>query len=83
MQNKFNLPEFCYGEDPCNSGTIILFKRNVSGYYPTDLKGDFMEFNKTLGVSREEAEAMKFGSMFGWDVPGANPECHKGKFENK
>ena len=42
-----------------------------------------MKFNEALGVSREEAEAMKVGSMYGWDVPGANPEFYKGKFETK
>lgn len=82
MKNN-NLPEFCYGEDTCCPGVIVIFKRGVSGYFQTDLKGDFMEFNKVLGVSREEVEAMRAGSMFGWDVPGANPEFYKGKFEVK
>lgn len=28
-------------------------------------------------------KAMKIGSMYSWDVPGANPEFYKGKFEAK
>lgn len=82
MKNN-NLPEFCYGEDTCNPGSIIVLKKGMSGYYPSDLKGDFMHYNKQIGVSREQAEAMKVGSMFSWDVPGANPEFYKGKFEVK
>lgn len=82
MKNN-NLPEFCYGEDACMPESVIILKRGMSGYIPTELKGNYMEYNKKIGVSREQAEAMKVGSMFSWDAPGANPEFYKGKFEVK
>jgi len=32
--------------------------------------------NKSIGVSKAEREAMNVGSLFGWDVPGANPAMY-------
>lgn len=35
------------------------------------------EMNKRAGVTPEQAEAMQIGSMFGWEVPGADPDMHR------
>jgi hypothetical protein len=35
-----------------------------------------LEMNRELGVTRQQMEAMKVGSMFGWDVPGADPKSY-------
>ena len=32
------------------------------------------EMNKRARVTPEQAQAMEMGSMFGWEVPGANPD---------
>lgn len=34
------------------------------------------EMNKRAGVTPAQALAMQIGSMFGWEVPGANPDMH-------
>ena len=56
-------------------------KRGESGYYPsgwstTDAQENRRiadEQNRKLGVTTAQEEAMKIGSMCGWDVPGADP----------
>ena len=35
------------------------------------------EYNANLGVSKEQAEAMRAGSMFGFHVPAADPKTAK------
>ena len=74
------LPEVCYSVLP-GTGELIIIKRGESGYYRTDYsskdKAENIEMkdfnNERLGVTKVEEECMKVGSMFGWDVPGANP----------
>lgn len=36
-----------------------------------------MEHNEKIGVTWAQMQGMITGSMFGWDVPGANPELHE------
>jgi hypothetical protein len=72
------LPEFCFGTDPITN-EVILIKRGEQGYYRYyngTLKGKekARELNEQLGVTIAQAEAMFVGSMFGWHVPGANPD---------
>ena len=82
MKNSFNLPDFCFANDNLNEAKIIIIKYGESGYYPTEYSGDAMEYNEKIGVSKYEMEAMITGSMFGWDVPGANLKLHE-KFYNE
>ena len=75
-----SLPEHCYS---ClsDTGEIIILKRGETGYYKTDIhcagKGDAKEisngYNFKLGVSKAQEAAMLAGSMFGFDVPAADP----------
>lgn len=69
------------------TGEVIMIKRGESGYFaqPNLQDRNVDELNETFGVTKEQAEAMVAGSMFGFDVPAANPklyedETHKGKF---
>ena len=48
-----------------------------SGYTPIRKQGNSRaanEMNRELGITPAQAEAMKVGSMFGWNVPGADPK---------
>jgi len=70
------LPSIAYTEHPTEKKTVAL-RRGESGYCELDdeyasIPAD--ELNKSLGVTTAQAEAMKVGSMFGWDAPGADPK---------
>lgn len=78
---RSSLPEQCYGVLP-NTGEFIIVKKGESGYYQTDISMGSKEenraladeYNGKLGVSKAQAAAMLVGSMFGWQVPGADPK---------
>lgn len=62
----------------------VLVKRGEVGYYPTDYEfpGKLVDdLNARLGVSKEQAMAMEVGSLFGFHVPGADPDYWNGKIE--
>ena len=75
-----NLPERCYSV-LSGSDEIIIIKRGEKGYFKTDIpvtdkdeaRSIVNEYNTKLGVSRSQEEAMKAGSMFGFQVPAADP----------
>lgn len=78
MKNNRNLPDYCFAQDIMNEEEIIIIKSNEEGcYHPTGEKGDAMEYNKAIGVTENQMRAMIVGSMFGWNVPGANPEHYE------
>ena len=51
---------------------IVTSVDDVNGRPCTRLIAD--EQNRKLGVTPAQEEAMKIGSMCGWDVPGADPD---------
>ena len=65
---------------------IGLVKAGESGYHATDAdtlsrhatNDELNELvdglNADIGVTRAQRHAMEIGSMFGWELPGANPE---------
>ena len=70
------LPRYCYGFIPTSKEEIRIDIAE-SGYTPVRRNGNMkhvLEMNRELGVTRQQMEAMKVGSMFGWDVPGADPK---------
>lgn len=75
-----NLPEQCYSV-LSGSDKIIIIKRGEKGYFKTDIpvtdkdeaRSIVNEYNTKLGVSRSQEGAMKAGSMFGFQVPAADP----------
>lgn len=83
LAEERGLPLYCYGYLP-TTGEEIRIDFATSGYTPyRKLKSDkdVKEINREIGVTPAQAEAMKVGSMFGWNVPGADPKSYdeKGK----
>lgn len=74
------LPDFCYTTLKEN-GRLITLQKGVKGYIPTSLSTDDVmrnkelaeQSNKKLGISKAQVAAMECGSLFGWDVPAADP----------
>lgn len=77
------LPEECFGVNLVEQAVVRL-KRGESGYWPAtgpseqpqgteDLDACANRLNAELGVSVAQRKAMEMGSIFGFDVPGANP----------
>jgi hypothetical protein len=50
--------------------------RGDAGYLPLSWLTDDLanQLNKNIGATAQIVLAMQIGSMFGWHVPGANPE---------
>ena len=81
--NLSKLPETCYSvsEYP---GELIQLRRGMSGYLETNLSTPDKEKNRALadklnaelGVTKEQEQAMSVGSMFGFHVPGADPDLY-------
>lgn len=80
---RSSLPEQCYvfvQTENC----VGIVKKGESGFYRTDIQGGkpsetnalVNEMNEKLGLSKGQAEAMKAGSMFGWDTPAADPKSY-------
>lgn len=78
---RSSLPEQSYVYLP-TSQEIGIVKKGESGYYRSDLspvygqdgKALVDELNQRGGVTKAQAAAMLAGSMFGWQVPGADPK---------
>lgn len=78
---RSSLPEQCYSA-LLDTGAVVILKRGETGYYKTDIpfqdkeaaKQLVAEYNEKLGVTKAQSEAMKAGSMFGFEVPGADPK---------
>lgn len=78
------LPLFCYALKP-SSGEIIEIERGCKGYSNPDIyqmsdpasnRKTVDHFNKEMGVTRAQEEAMLAGSLFGWHTKAADPRSY-------
>ena len=80
---RTELPETCLSTVP-STGELIVLKRGETGYYHSDWDTGDAEQNRRIadehnfarGLSPAQVEAMRVGSMFGFAVPGANPQMY-------
>lgn len=78
---RSSLPEKCYST-LLDTGAIVILKRGETGYFKTDIPYTSKEearqlvdeYNGKLTVSKAQQAAMQTGSMFGFQVPGADPK---------
>jgi hypothetical protein len=83
---RSSLPEECLGALE-TEGCLIRIRKGESGYERTGILPDEEqsrqqaadEANAALGVTKAQASAMLAGSMFGWDVPAADPAHYDDK----
>lgn len=74
------LPELCFSTPP-STGELVCIKCGEQGYYPSEWNtgdphrnSEIADYNnERLGVTLAQRKAMEAGSMFDWDVPGADP----------
>lgn len=77
------LPDFCLSTLP-SSGQLIILKRGERGYYASgwdtgkreENQNIAQEHNRRRGISDIQEAAMIAGSMFGWSLPGADPQWY-------
>lgn len=82
--NLSKLPYVCYAVAPGKGGLVVVM-RGVSGYVQADLELVARTMNESMSVTPAQAEAMLLGSMFGWDMPGADPDRYdeEGKLKRR
>lgn len=80
---RSDLPEVCFSILP-STGDVIIIKHGESGCYRCEYSTEDKAFNRefandrnaNLGVSKAQVEAMLAGSMYGWEVPAADPKSY-------
>ena len=80
---RSSLPDYCYSYI-VTENVIGIIKKGESGFFKTDIsfadkseaKKIVEEYNKKLCVTKAQYQAMQAGSMFGWEVPAADPAMY-------
>ncbi|MDD2301382.1 MAG: hypothetical protein PHG30_02355 [Eubacteriales bacterium] len=78
------LPDACLTLMP-SDGRLIYIERGVNGYHTSEWEtGDPQKnrkiadfYNEKRGVTQAQEKAMLNGSLFGWDVPAADPNRYE------
>lgn len=71
-----DLPEMCMAQDLYDESKATMIKKGIKGFWQMDgwTWKAAMQWNERQGISAAQIEAMQAGSMFGFDVPGADPK---------
>lgn len=79
IRQQNGLPGLCFAA-PSTTDGIVMLRHGESGYYPLPLQPGYKSgsecadaLNEKIGVSKAQKTAMLFGSLCGWDSPGADP----------
>jgi hypothetical protein len=67
------LPEVCLTRSKL-TGSVIAIRRGELGHYPIDTHVTPEDFNARRGITPDQVQAMENGSVFGWEIPGADPD---------
>jgi len=77
---RSSLPDKCFSYLE-STGEMIVITKGERGYTPTGIypqdtspKEGVAAVNEANGVTRAQEAAMVAGSMFGWQIPGADPK---------
>jgi hypothetical protein len=80
--NMAKLPEKAYvtntihASGPNGNPPILCVKKGQEGYWPIYTLKTAQELNQIIGATEAQAAAILHGSLFGFDTPGADPDCH-------
>lgn len=75
---KSNLPEYAFVQSSVTGETMMVIRGEAGLLWDKNVtKFTAAEMNSFWGVTPEQARAMEIGALFGWNVPGADPEYHK------
>lgn len=66
------LPERCISREPA-SGRLVVITRGQSGYRYIGGERSPEDYNRAMGLSYEQVEAMEYGALFGYDAELADP----------
>jgi hypothetical protein len=72
--NLEKLPALC-ALHHITTGKPVIVKRGEMGYYPQEDDFDVDFFNEVHGITENQKMCMQIGSMYGFHVPGADPDC--------
>jgi hypothetical protein len=68
------LPTHCVSREP-TTGRLVMLTRGVKGFRYLNGEREPEAYNRVLGLSYEQVEAMEYGALFGFDEALANPEA--------
>ena len=83
IMRRNELPDVCFSTIP-STGQLIILKKGERGYYASEWdtgkqeenQNIAQEHNRRRGISNIQEAAMSAGSMFGWSLPGADPQWY-------